>query len=679
MNNITNPISPNYEVNTYYQLPYIDSFMSGAEWKVFTVIFNHFMICTKHDKEKTDGVEITHQWIMRKVSISERASINAIKSLKSLGILKSRRAYAKPNKYELNWNTINSLAKRQMEGENNPKVLTITNSNQKGTYNTAKNDSTNTAKNDSTNTAKNDSHIINDSNEPIKSLIKNNTPLQQTAENQTDGDENSNTQNEAIHNTNERTSGNLNDSLGALSNGDENNNTNSDKPKPNNQTAENQTDGYENSNNVDKANHNSNEHGIGNPSNGFGVLDSENGDKLDCDDNHNSNEQTKANRNSNEHGIGSPSDGLGISEMELELSMQAEAMQTAGITQPEVDIDQIPDIPSEPNEEILQQAYDWFNGIGDYDPKNLPDEEPTTPNNASEGLKAPRVDNYTQNPLDALKTSEKPQKSNPTTKTPIAEKQNTQHQSDYPNQKADGDENQNKPKAVVEELNPAHEKPQTPMNASEGLKTPETYNYTKTSEDALKTAKNPQKSNCTIEEEIDAVLDAPINTSETPEKEASKPRKRAWYIHPNDPLFWKRDNQKCREISNNPLLSKRAIDKIVEATVNRHTVISALMKLNSYLTTYRTEGDAVGICAGYWQCVLWYNDKTAEYSDEQLWLMYYKLKSVETKIKQLGFKREANAEYLDLINNDVNVNPKISEPNTKTKYTEKDFEEDDED
>ena len=513
----------------------------------------------------------------------------------------------------------------------------------------------------------------------LRTLNRTNTPLQQTAENQTDGDENSNTQNEAIHNTNERTSGNLNDSLGALSNGDENNNTNSDKPKPNNQTAEKQTDGYENSNNVDKANHNSNEHGIGNPSNGFGVLDSENGDKLDCDDNHNSNEQTKANRNSNEHGIGSPSDGLGISEMELELSMQAEAMQTAGITQPEVDIDQIPDIPSEPNEEILQQAYDWFNGIGDYDPKNLPDEESITPNNASEGLKAPRVDNYTQNPLDALKTSEKPQKSNPTTKTPIAEKQNTQHQSDYPNQKADGDENQNKPKAVVEELNPAHEKPQTPKNASEGLKTPETYNYTKTSEDALKTAKNPQKSNCTIEEEIDAVLDAPINTSETPEKEASKPRKRAWYIHPNDPLFWKRDNQKCREISNNPLLSKRAIDKIVEATVNRHTVISALMKLNSYLTTYRTEGDAVGICAGYWQCVLWYNDKTAEYSDEQLWLMYYKLKSVETKIKQLGFKREANAEYLDLINNDVNVNPKISEPNTKTKYTEKDFEEDDED
>ena len=513
----------------------------------------------------------------------------------------------------------------------------------------------------------------------LRTLNRTNTPLQQTAENQTDGDENSNTQNEAIHNTNERTSGNLNDSLGALSDGDENNNTNSDKPKPNNQTAENQTDGYENSNNVDKANHNTNEHGIGNPSNGFGVLDSENGDKLDCDDNHNSNEQTKANRNTNEHGIGSPSDGLGISEMELELSMQAEAMQTAGITQPEVDIDQIPDIPSEPNEEILQQAYDWFNGIGDYDPKNLPDEEPITPNNASEGLKAPRVDNYTQNPLDALKTAKKPQKSNPTTKTPIAEKQNTQHQSDYPNQKADGDENQNKPMAVVEELNPAHEKPQTPKNASEGLKTPETYNYTKTSEDALKTAENPQKSNCTIEEEIDAVLDAPINTSETPEKEASKPRKRAWYIHPNDPLFWKRDNQKCREISNNPLLSKRAIDKIVEASVNRHTVISALMKLNSYLTTYRTEGDAAGICAGYWQCVLWYNDKTAEYSDEQLWLMYYKLKSVETKIKQLGFKREANAEYLDLINNDVNVNPKISEPNTKTKYTEKDFEEDDED
>ena len=129
----TNPISPNYEVNTYYQLPYIDSFMSAAEWKVFTIIFNHIMICTKHDKEKTNGVEITHSWIMRKVDISERTSINAVKRLKELGVLKSRKSYAKPNKYELNWTTINSLAKRQMEGENKPNVST--------SANTAKNDS----------------------------------------------------------------------------------------------------------------------------------------------------------------------------------------------------------------------------------------------------------------------------------------------------------------------------------------------------------------------------------------------------------------------------------------------------------------------------------------------------------------------------------------------------------
>ena len=198
----------------------------------------------------------------------------------------------------------------------------------------------------------------------LRTLNRTNTPLQQTAENQTDGDENSNTQNEAIHNTNERTSGKRNEGFRHLDNGDRDNNTNSDKPKPNNQTAENQTDGYENSNNVDKANHNSNEHGIGNPSESF-------------------------------------------DEFELRLAMQSE-----GITQPEVDIYQIPDIPNEPNEDILQQAYDWFNGNGDYDPISLPNEEPITPKNASEGLKATETNNYTKANGNALKTAEKPQKSN---------------------------------------------------------------------------------------------------------------------------------------------------------------------------------------------------------------------------------------------------------------------------
>ena len=190
------------------------------------------------------------------------------------------------------------------------------------------------------------------------------SPQEPTAEKQTDGYENSNTQNEAIHNTNERTSGKRNEGFRDLDNGDRDNNTNSDNHNSNNQTAEKQNDGYENSNNVDKANHNSNEHGIGNPSESF-------------------------------------------DEFELRLAMQSE-----GITQPEVDIYQIPDIPNEPNEDILQQAYDWFNGNGDYDPISLPNEEPITPKNASEGLKATETNNYTKANGNALKTAEKPQKSN---------------------------------------------------------------------------------------------------------------------------------------------------------------------------------------------------------------------------------------------------------------------------
>ena len=134
--------------------------------------------------------------------------------------------------------------------------------------------------------------------------------------------------------------------------------------------------------------------------------------------------QDEANLNSNERTCGNPNEGY-IASLEAEMTMQYETMRTEGITQPIVDIDQTPDIPIEPNEDILQQAYEWFNGEGDYDPINLPNEEPITPKNASEGLKDPRVDNYTQSSLDALKTAENPQKSNPTTESMDARDNNT--------------------------------------------------------------------------------------------------------------------------------------------------------------------------------------------------------------------------------------------------------------
>ena len=521
-------------------------------------------------------------------------------------------------------------------------------------------------------------------------LNKTNTPLQQTAEKPTDGDEDSNTQNEAIHNTNERTSGNHNEKSEDLDLRDGDSNTNSDNHNSNNLTETLRNEDKQNSDNLNKAEHNTNEHGIGNPTEKSEDLELRDLGLSYCDEYHNTNGQTdtmqaednfnKANHNSNEHDNGNPNEGY-IASLEAEMAMQVETMRTEGITQPIVDIDQTPDIPIEPNEDILQQAYEWFNGEGDYDPINLPNEEPIAPKNASEGLKDPRVDNYTQNPLDALKTAENPQKSNPTTETPITENGNTQIQSDSNYKKADSNENQDKPKAVAEELNTAHEKPQTPKNASEGLTTTALNNYTKTNGDTLRLAEIPQKSNCTVEEEIDAILDAVPNTPKTTEKKPSKKPKGGWYVHPRDKdtykLFWVRDKQKCREIRNNPIEDEKAINKIVEASVNRYTVITAMLKLKSYITAYYTIGDAKGVSEAYWQIMLWYYDKTANFTDKQLWRMHKELKIIETNIKKCGFNKECNAEYLDLLDYGINVNPKLSEPKTETKYTDEDFDDED--
>ena len=211
-----------------------------------------------------------------------------------------------------------------------------------------------------------------------------------------------------------------------------------------NETADSPTDGVLCGSMQDEANLNSNERTCGNPNEDLVSLDLRDLGLSYCDEYHNTNGQTdtmqdedrqtpynsnEAIHNSNEHNNGNPNEGY-IASLEAEMAMQYETMRTEGITQPIVDIDQTPDIPIEPNEDILQQAYEWFNGEGDYDPINLPNEEPIAPKNASEGLKDPRVDNYTQNPLDALKTAENPQKSNPTTESMDARDNNTLQNSD---------------------------------------------------------------------------------------------------------------------------------------------------------------------------------------------------------------------------------------------------------
>lgn len=115
-------ISPNYEVGVYYQLPCIDRYMTGGEWKLFTVLFNKIMTATKHDKIKVKPIGITHEWIAEKLGLdkekdTEKTSQRGVRRLEQLGILKVYRTKRKgtPNKYELNWGVINMLAQCQLE------------------------------------------------------------------------------------------------------------------------------------------------------------------------------------------------------------------------------------------------------------------------------------------------------------------------------------------------------------------------------------------------------------------------------------------------------------------------------------------------------------------------------------------------------------------------------------
>ena len=117
-------ISPNYDLGVYYQLPFIDRYMTGVEWKFFTVLFNQIMIATKHDKIKVKPIEITHEWIAEKLGLdkekdTERTSQRNVKRLEKLGDLKVYRTKREgnPNKYELNWDVINTLAQCQVEGK----------------------------------------------------------------------------------------------------------------------------------------------------------------------------------------------------------------------------------------------------------------------------------------------------------------------------------------------------------------------------------------------------------------------------------------------------------------------------------------------------------------------------------------------------------------------------------
>ena len=637
------------------------------------------------------------------VNISTRGLSKVVKKLEDKGIItKKQKTYRNANDYVPNIEAINNLIetlnKEQSSNKGNSSNKEQSSNKNKEQSSDKGNGLNKEQSSDRSKEQSSDKYKINKTNNYNLSpyII---SPLQQTAEKPTDGDEDSNTQNEAIHNTNERTSGNHNEKSEDLDLRVGDNNTNSDNHNSNNLTETLRNEDKQNSDNLNKAIHNTNEHGIGNPTEKSEDLELRDLGLSYCDEYHNTIRQTdtmqtednfnKANHNSNEHDNGNPNEGY-IASLEAEMAMQVETMRTEGITQPIVDIDQTPDIPIEPNEDILQQAYEWFNGEGDYDPINLPNEEPIAPKNASEGLKDPRVDNYTQNPLDALKTAENPQKSNPTTETPIAENGNTQIQSDSNYKKADSNENQDKPKAVAEELNTAHEKPQTPKNASEGLTTTALNNYTKTNGDTLRMAEIPQKSNCTVEEEIDAILDAVPNTPKTTEKKPSKKPKGGWYVHPRDrkeyveilkrkEFVWKYDEGYCRFIEGFPP-SSEVIYPIVEASYNRYNIITCVDKINSHLCSQKIMCKAENICTVYWEGVLWYYDETAKFSDGQIWLLYDRLKTLKDNIKQCGFNKEANDMYKDYCNKGYNVNPKLIEPKCerpkeKKKNDDEDFDE----
>ena len=108
-------ISPNYELDVYYQLPCIDQYMTGEEWKLFTLLFNQIMIATKHDKIKVKPIEITHEWIAKRIGKDKRTSTRNVERLRLLGVIKVTKACHISNKYELNWDVINTLAQCQVE------------------------------------------------------------------------------------------------------------------------------------------------------------------------------------------------------------------------------------------------------------------------------------------------------------------------------------------------------------------------------------------------------------------------------------------------------------------------------------------------------------------------------------------------------------------------------------
>ena len=108
-------ISPNYELDVYYQLPCIDRYMTGEEWKLFTLLFNQIMIVTKHDKLKTKPIEIKHEWIAKRIGKDKRTSERNVERLRLLGVIKVTKFCHISNRYELNWDVINTLAQCQVE------------------------------------------------------------------------------------------------------------------------------------------------------------------------------------------------------------------------------------------------------------------------------------------------------------------------------------------------------------------------------------------------------------------------------------------------------------------------------------------------------------------------------------------------------------------------------------
>lgn len=108
-------ISPNYELDVYYQLPCIDRYMTGEEWKLFTLLFNKIMIATKHDKIKVKPIEIKHEWIAKRIGKDKRTSERNVERLRLLGVIKVTKFCHISNRYELNWDVINTLAQCQVE------------------------------------------------------------------------------------------------------------------------------------------------------------------------------------------------------------------------------------------------------------------------------------------------------------------------------------------------------------------------------------------------------------------------------------------------------------------------------------------------------------------------------------------------------------------------------------